>query len=1255
MATINGTTGPNNLTGDDSDDVINAYGGNDTVQASGGADTVYGGDGNDTVYGGSGNDSLFGGLHNDVLYGEAGDDVILGDDGSDRLLDGGLGNDSIRGGNGDDTVFFRVGEGVDTIDGGVGFDSLTIEVTSSQLTAAIRADFETLASWVASPTGTLQLSALGLTLTSIEYLNILLDGQSVGIEALRNSAPEAGANTLSTSEDVEVSGNLIASDPEGGALTWQLLDGPSHGSLLIDASGAYVYDPENDYSGSDSFIVRVTDAGGLSTDQVVEIMVAPVIDTPILSASGVTVEIGSHQIGSPDADTLNGGVGEDTLIGGDGDDLLVGDDSGEVRQIALDITALTDDHDGSESLTIRILGLPADAYLSNGVLNEDGSWSLALSELAGLALLTARTQDFSILVEATATELELEGGTSTASITIPITFSQGNGNDSVDGGDGEDTIWGGHGSDTIDGGQGADWIDGGEGGDTIRYAFASGFDSISGGEDVDTLILELGAAHLTAGVRSDLAALDAWLQQQAGAADHSGDELTLDQIGVTLSMIEQVIVMLDGIEVDMASLQATAPTAEPLVSIATSEDAVIGGQLEAADADGDALAWALVAGPQHGTLSLDANGRYTYTPAANYHGTDSFTVAVSDPSGNSVEQEVAISIAAVNDAPTAAAELAIATNEDTAVSGQLVAGDVDGDRLAWALAANPQHGTVSLAADGRYTYRPAANFHGVDSFTVSVADPSGSTVQQVVAITVAAINDAPTAAPAVASATDEDTVVAGQLEAADVDGDALSWALVDGPQHGSVTLDAAGRYSYSPAANDSGSDSFTVSVSDPSGARVQQVVSIAIAAVADAPTLSVVAASVAAAAAMIAPSVVGTDGDDTLTGTSGADDISAGAGDDLVRGDSAATFGSVALDIRAALVDVDGSEVLSLRLSGLPAAASLSAGVRNADGSWSLTAAELAGLSLSAPAGTSFTLAVTATATEVSGDTATAQVAVEITVGTGTGGSGAGNDTLRGNVGDDTIYGGGGDDEIRGGWGSDLLYDEAGNDLVHGGRGDDVVHNGAGNDKVWAGKGNDILHDGAGDDVLHGDKGHDVIHAGAGNNIYDGGEGFDTLDLSAIGTALSIHVGEHKITGAGEWRFEHIEKIIGTARADSFVGSKGGNSFDGGAGHDAIRGGDGNDRLAGGTGNDTFLWTKQDARGDTDTILDFAAGDRLDLKAVLAGTSFASINSVVRVTDNAWGTSVSVKIDGKFSEVVKLEGFHASSAASMLAADMIIV
>ena len=128
------------------------------------------------------------------------------------------------------------------------------------------------------------------------------------------------------------------------------------------------------------------------------------------------------------------------------------------------------------------------------------------------------------------------------------------------------------------------------------------------------------------------------------------------------------------------------------------------------DVDGDPLTAVLVAGTTHGTLTLNRNGSFTYTPAANYNGPDSFTYRANDGTANWNTATFSITVNGTNNPPVAAND-SYSTNEDTTltVSAPGVLGndtDVDGNPLTAVLAAGPSHGTLSLNANGSFTYTP---------------------------------------------------------------------------------------------------------------------------------------------------------------------------------------------------------------------------------------------------------------------------------------------------------------------------------------------------------------------------------------------------------------------------------------------------------------------------------------------------------------------------------------------------------------------
>ena len=577
-----------------------------------------------------------------------------------------------------------------------------------------------------------------------------------------------------------------------------------------------------------------------------------------------------------------------------------------------------------------------------------------------------------------------------------------------------------------------------------------------------------------------------------------------------------------------------APVSDAAASIVTNEDTAVKGQVVATDVDGDTLAYVVSQSPANGMVTIDSTtGAYTYKPNADFNGSDSFKVVVADPSGATSVQTITVGIASVNDAPSVLGFKSLTTDEDVAVKGQVVATDVDGDVLGYAVSEGPANGTLTLdSATGAYTYTPHADFNGADSFKVVVADPSGATSVQTVVVGVASVNDAPVASAEAAIVTNEDTAVSGKVVATDVDGDALTFTVSQGPAHGTLSIDAAtGQYTYTGAANYAGSDKFVVDVTDGAGGHAQQTVKVGIAAVADAPALTT--------SDVVVPSgitVIGTSGNDTLTGSSGDDKIYGGAGDDTIYGDGPAVGKTAALPISATLTDRDGSESLSVSIAGVPSGVSLSAGTMAADGTWKLTPAQLAGLNITSATGAAFDLTVKATATEANGSTATTTQALHVS--------------------------------------------------FDGGTNSDLIDGGAGNDKIYGGTGNNTLIDGDGNDFVYGNGGDDTFIVGLGNDTYDGGTGFDTIDLSSATQGMKADLAKSTLTGMGTDKLVSIEGIVGSAFNDTLTGSAADNKIAGAAGDDQIYGGAGSDTLWGGDGNDQI-----DGGSGNDVIYDGAGND----------------------------------------------------------------
>jgi len=289
-----------------------------------------------------------------------------------------------------------------------------------------------------------------------------------------------------------------------------------------------------------------------------------------------------------------------------------------------------------------------------------------------------------------------------------------------------------------------------------------------------------------------------------------------------------------------------APTV-PDSSIVTDEDvpylAALGVNdllIASNDVDGDTLTVTTtpIAAPSNGLLVLNSDGTFTYTPNANFFGTDAFTYEITDGNGGTAQATVMIDVTSVNDAPTVSGS-AIALDEDIPYAATLGVNDllinsvdIDGDTLTVSSTpvTGPSNGVLILSGTGTFTYTPNADFNGSDSFVYQIVDGNGGSAQALVTINVASINDAPVALddalnaqPNTSGLIDGDLLIANDM---DVEGDTLTLVGLTQPTSGFVALNPDGTIVYIPNGGFVGLDSFTYTVSDPSGAQATGLVVI---------------------------------------------------------------------------------------------------------------------------------------------------------------------------------------------------------------------------------------------------------------------------------------------------------------------------------------------------------------------------------------------------------------------------------------------
>jgi VCBS repeat-containing protein len=234
------------------------------------------------------------------------------------------------------------------------------------------------------------------------------------------------------------------------------------------------------------------------------------------------------------------------------------------------------------------------------------------------------------------------------------------------------------------------------------------------------------------------------------------------------------------------------------------------------DAENDPLTAVLVSDVVNGTLALNSDGSFTYTPNAGFVGADSFTYLANDGQDDSNLATVTINV--TNQAPVANDDAA-STPFETVVDIDVLANDTDADGDVLTInsfdAASTNGGTVDCTATCLYT--PPAGFTGDDAFTYDATDGIAVSNRATVTVTVGA--NTPPVANDDAFSTLHDTVLnvaaPGVLgNDTDAENDPLTAVLVTDVGNGALTLNADGSFTYTPNALFAGTDTFTYQAND---------------------------------------------------------------------------------------------------------------------------------------------------------------------------------------------------------------------------------------------------------------------------------------------------------------------------------------------------------------------------------------------------------------------------------------------------------
>jgi len=583
---------------------------------------------------------------------------------------------------------------------------------------------------------------------TVDFTITLTDGTELPgvliINKLDDDATIGGDTNGTTDEDNTITGTLTAQDDADGLTDGSIFSvttAAANGTASIDpSSGAWSYTPASNFNGSDSFTVTVTDDDGHTKEQVISLTVDSVDDPAVISGD-------TDKVGDEDS-TIQG-----TITASDSADGLTDSTYFSITTNATNGTAIIDAETGVWSYVPESNYFGQDSFIVT-VTDDDGytktqTVSLTISSVNDEPTATAKSgitlgDSNTLVIDASFLE-NLISDVDTADTLVISDVSVANGSiGSVS--ETSTGVW------TYTPSQVTSETE-----VTLNYTVSDG----AGGSAVSTIALTVvDAIPVADAVDEDTLSVN--VGYTGGTITlNAGEESKGTLNGSVFSpatnfngTVDFTITLTDGTELPgvliINKLDDEATIGGDTNGTADEDNTITGTLTAQDDADGltDGSIFSVTTEAANGTASIDpASGAWSYTPANNFNGSDSFTVTVTDDDGHTKEQVISVTLISVDDPSIVSGDTSKTGNEDSNISGTLKVTDFDGltDGTYFEISTAANNGTATIDAQtGSWSYLPTANYNGSDSFVVTITDDEGYIKTQTVSLTVSPVNDSPT-------------------------------------------------------------------------------------------------------------------------------------------------------------------------------------------------------------------------------------------------------------------------------------------------------------------------------------------------------------------------------------------------------------------------------------------------------------------------------------------------------------------------------